>query len=134
MKNCEIFINVVGRTLQASPPVLTMWFQRVKFILKTSNCASLAQEIGFSAPNSCSMLCPVNCIYVGTAYSCRHRVAPPKKSVINWTWLRRSISDWSIVLIGPGGLLLVFPTYMQFQSQFYRWGCQKKKKQLNLNI
>jgi hypothetical protein len=33
-------------------------------------------------------------------------------------------------MIGPGGLLLVFPTYIQLQ--FYWWGCQKK--QLDLDI
>jgi hypothetical protein len=27
-------------------------------------------------------------------------------------------SDWSIIMIGPGGLLLVVPMYMQFQLQF----------------
>jgi hypothetical protein len=42
-----------------------------------------------------------------------------KKNVLNGTWLRRSISDWSIIMIGPGGLLLVVPTYMEFQLQFY---------------
>jgi len=46
---------------------------------------------------------------------------------INWTWLWLSICDSSIIMIGTGGLLLVVPTYMQFQSQFYWWGCQKKK-------
>jgi hypothetical protein len=35
-------------------------------------------------------------------------------------------------MIGPGGLLLVVPTYMQFQLHFYRWGCPKK--QLNWDI
>jgi hypothetical protein len=30
--------------------------------------------------------------------------------------MQLSISDWSIIMIGPGGLLLVVPTYMQFQS------------------
>ncbi len=29
-------------------------------------------------------------------------------------------------MIGPGGLLLLVPTYMQLQLQFYWWGCQKK--------
>jgi hypothetical protein len=33
----------------------------------------------------------------------------------NWTWHRLSISDWSIIMIGPGALLLVVPTYMEFQ-------------------
>jgi hypothetical protein len=32
-----------------------------------------------------------------------------KRSVINWSYLQFSISDWSIILIGPGGLLLVVP-------------------------
>ncbi len=44
---------------------------------------------------------------------------------MNWTRLRLSISDWSIIMIGPGGLLLVVPSDMQFQVQFYWWGCQK---------
>jgi len=30
-------------------------FQTVKFIAKKSKCAGLAQEIGFSAPNLCSL-------------------------------------------------------------------------------
>jgi hypothetical protein len=49
-----------------------------------------------------------------------------QKRVINWTWLRLSISDWSIIMIGRGGFLLVVPTNMEFQLQFYWWGCQKK--------
>jgi hypothetical protein len=49
---------------------------------------------------------------------------------INWTWLWLSVSDWSIIMIGPGGLLLVVPTYMQLQLQFYWWGCQRKKAKL----
>jgi hypothetical protein len=40
--------------LRASPPVLSMW-QTVKFIAKKLKCAGLAQEIGFSAPNLCSL-------------------------------------------------------------------------------
>jgi hypothetical protein len=47
-----------------------------------------------------------------------------KRSVINCTWLELSVSDWSIIMIAPSGLLLVVPTYMQF----YCWGCKKKKK------
>jgi hypothetical protein len=43
--------------LRASPPVLSLWLQRVKFIVQKSKCASLAQEIGFSASTSCILLC-----------------------------------------------------------------------------
>jgi hypothetical protein len=60
--------------------------------------------------------------------------APPKQSVINRTWLRLSISsDWSIIMIGPGGLLLVVPTYMPIQLQFLLVGLPKQI-QLNLDI
>jgi hypothetical protein len=40
--------------LRASPIVLSMRFQTVKYIVKKSKCVSLAQEIGFFAPNLCS--------------------------------------------------------------------------------
>ncbi len=53
-----------------------------------------------------------------------------KKSVKNWSWLRLSISDWSIIMIGPGGLLIVVPTYMLVQLQIYLWGCQKRTVKL----
>jgi hypothetical protein len=84
--------------------------------VKKSKCAGLGQEIGFFAPNSCSLPWLVKST----------TRAPQKKSVINWTQPWFSIFDWSIIMIGPGGLLLVVPTYMQFQLQFYWWGCQNK--------
>ncbi len=63
------------------------------------------------------------------------QVCTSKKGVYvtNWTRLRLSISDWSIMLIGPGGLLLVVPTYMQFQLDSFIGGVAKNK-QLNLDI
>jgi hypothetical protein len=59
--------NGFFHSFRASPLVLSMWFQIVKFIAKKPKCAGLAQEIGFSTPNSRSL---------------------PWKNVINWTWLR----------------------------------------------
>jgi len=53
-----------------------------------SKCAGLSQEIGFSATNSCSL---------HVAGKRRHTVVHLQKRVINWTWLRLSISDWSII-------------------------------------
>jgi hypothetical protein len=41
--------------LRASLPVLSMRLQTVKCIVKKSKCAGLTQEIGFSAPNLCSL-------------------------------------------------------------------------------
>jgi hypothetical protein len=111
------------KMVRASPPVHSMWLQTVTFIAKKSKCAGLDQEIGFSAPNSCSLPWMVKA---------QHSCVPPKKSVINWTWLRLSISDWLIIMIGPGGLLLVLPTYIQFQLQFYWWGYQKKQRNLDI--
>jgi len=57
----------------------------------------------------------------------QHSCAPPKRKEIG-PEMQLSISHWSIKMIGPGGLLLVVTTYMQFQLQFYWWGCQTKKK------
>ncbi len=78
---------------------LSMWLQTVKFTVKRSKCASLAQEIGFSAQ--------IRAACRGVQHSC----APPKKSVINWTWLQLSIFDWLTIMIRPGGLLLVVTKY-----------------------
>jgi hypothetical protein len=38
-------------------------------------------------------------------------------------WCNRSI----FIMIGPGGLLLVVPTYLQPMFQSYGWGCRKVK-------
>ncbi len=43
--------------LRASPPVLSVWLQTVKLIVKKWKCASLAREIGFSALNLRCMPC-----------------------------------------------------------------------------
>jgi hypothetical protein len=94
--------------LRASPPVHSMWLQTVKFISTKSKCASLTQEIGFAAPNSCSLPRLVK----GVTKLCTSTVVHLQKRVINWTWVWLSISDWSIIMTGPGGLLLVDPKYM----------------------
>jgi hypothetical protein len=85
--------------------------------VKNSKCVGLAQEIGFSAPNSCRLLWLVK----GATQLCTSKKECNK---LNLTGL--SISDWSITIIGSVGLLLVVPTNMQFPLQFYWWGCQKK--------
>jgi hypothetical protein len=68
--------------------------------------------------------------------------AEEKKSVINRIWLMLSISDWSIIMICPGGfgILLVPspppPTHLLFcvpEFQFYGWSCEINKK-LNLDV
>jgi hypothetical protein len=48
-------LSTAATTLRASPTVLSMLLQTVKFIAKKSKCAGLAQEIGFSAPNLWSL-------------------------------------------------------------------------------
>ncbi len=88
MLHSKISHKHVFRLLRASPPVLSKWLQTVKCIVKKSKCAGLAQEIGFSAPNTCSLPWLVN----GATQLCTSK----KKSVINWTWLWLNISDWSM--------------------------------------
>jgi hypothetical protein len=48
-----------------------------------------------------------------------------QRSVINMTCLLLPIFDWPNIMIGPAGLLLVVPTYLQSQFQLYRWGWKK---------
>jgi hypothetical protein len=117
------FLHMKDDGLRAFPPVLSMWLQIVKFIAKKSKCASLIEEIGF--------LHQIRASCCGW-WKAQHNGAPTKKSVINWTWLRLNIFDWLIMIV-PGGLLLIVPTYMQFRLQFYWWGCPQKN-QLNLDI
>jgi hypothetical protein len=105
----QVFEYLKWKMVRASPPVHSMWLHTVQFNAKKSKlvfCTKFVQlaMVGKGATQLCTS----------------------KKSVTNWTWLRLSISDWLIIMIGPGGLLLVVPTYMQFQLQFYWWGCHKK--------
>jgi hypothetical protein len=48
----------------------------------------------------------------------------------NWLFCTKFVQLAVAGLIGPGGLLLVVPTYMQFHLQFYWWGCPKKQLKL----
>jgi hypothetical protein len=46
----------------------------------------------------------------GFSFSCVHLL---EESVINMIWIMLHDFDWSIIMIGPGDLLLVVPTYLQ---------------------
>jgi hypothetical protein len=35
-----------------------------------------------------------------------------------------SVFEWPNIMVGPGGLLLLVPTYFQSRFQFYGWGCK----------
>jgi hypothetical protein len=72
-------------TLRASPAVLSMRLQTVKFIVEKSKCAGLAQEIGFSAPNSCSLPWLIK----GTTQLCNKLLLLLLRVVGN-PWLRHS--------------------------------------------
>jgi len=48
-----------------------------------------------------------------------------EKSVINMMWLLVPVFDWWLIMIGPGGLLLVVPICLQSPFQFNGWGCKK---------
>jgi hypothetical protein len=51
--------KVEYKWLKGFPPVLRMWLQTIKIIVKMLKCACLAQEIDFSASNLCSLSCLV---------------------------------------------------------------------------
>jgi hypothetical protein len=106
--SASVYIKKYISHVRTSPQVLSMWLQIVKFIVKKSKCTGLAQEIDFLAPNLCRL--HLQWLVRGTTQFWTSK----KRSVINWTWLWLSISDWSINIIGSGGLLLVVPTYVQF--------------------
>jgi hypothetical protein len=129
LEGCLIFFNYLKKLwhlyvfgLRASPPVLSMWLQTVKFIATKSWSVGLAQEIGFIAPNSGSLSWQVK----GATQLCTSQKEGNKLDLTaaQYFWLVDHNGD------GPGGLLLVVPTYMQFQLQFYptwhtehRWRC-----------
>jgi hypothetical protein len=71
-----------------------MRLHTVQFIVKKSKCASLAQEIGFSAPNSCTLPSLVK----GAT-----QVSTSKKECNKLDLTAAQYFDWSIIMIGPGG-------------------------------
>ncbi len=54
------------------------------------------------------------------------RGTPAKKSVINMIWLLLSVSDWLIIVISPGGLLIVVPHVFGVQVSVLWVGLPKK--------
>jgi hypothetical protein len=109
--------------VRASPRVLSMWLQTVQFIVKKSKCAGSAHEIGFSG----TKFVQIPWLVKGATQRCT------SKEECNKLDLTAAQYFWLVDhKIGPGSLLLIIPTYMQFQFQFYWWGCPKKN--LNLDI
>jgi hypothetical protein len=76
-----------------------------------SKCAGFAQENSFS---TAYLLCLLR--LVKKPSKSLHLL---EKSVINMIALSLHVFDWPIIMIGPGGLLLIVPTYLQFHFQFY---------------
>jgi hypothetical protein len=54
-------------------------------------------------------------------------VHPLQKSVINMIWLLLSVSDWPIIMIGPGGLQLVVSHLFAVPDTVLWVGLQKSK-------
>jgi hypothetical protein len=80
----------------------------------------LAQENGFGS----AWLPCLRWLVSGTATVAVHL---QKKSVINMIWLLVSVSDWPIILIRPGGLLLVVPHLFAVPVSVLSMGLQKSK-------
>ncbi len=114
------WVRPLNDHIRASPTVLSMGLQTVKFTGKQSKCAGR-----FSSGNWFSCTTFVQLAVAGE--TCNSET--PKKSVINWTCVRLSISDWSIRTIGPGGLLLVVLPYIPFQVQLDWWYCRERNSE-----
>jgi len=56
-----------------------------------------------------------------------HAIYPAEKSIINMIWLLFSVFDWSIIMISPGGLLLVVPHVVAVLVSVWWAGLQKSK-------
>jgi hypothetical protein len=85
-----------------------------------STYAGLAQEIGISPAYLLSLLRLVG-------YRELQSSAPAREECNKYDLTPGLCFDWSVIMIGTGGLLLVVPTYLQSSNQFYGWGwCCKK--------
>ncbi len=86
---------------------------------RPKKCAGLAEKI---------VLARYNRTLCGGRYKAQQqRCAPAERSVINMICLLVSVSDSPIIMIGPGGLLLVVVPhfYLLSQFRFYGWGGKK---------
>jgi hypothetical protein len=101
--------------------MFNMWLQTLKFIAKKSKCASLAHEIGFSAPNLWNLLRLVK----GATQLCTSKKECNKLDLTaaQYFWLVDH-HDWSRWFVISG------PMKMEFETQFYWWGCPKKTARL----
>jgi len=116
---CRLLVQV--EMFEAPPAMLSMWFCTLKLDEENSKYAGLAQENSFGSPQSHSLRWLVK--------SRSNAVHLQKKSVINTIWLVLSISDWLIIMTGPGGLLLVVPHVVVSVS----WaGLQESEKKTKL--
>jgi hypothetical protein len=103
--------------VRASPKVLNMWPCTLGSDEEKSRYADLGQENGFSPANLLSLL-----RLVKTAAKVVHLL---ERSIINMIWLLHHVFDWLMIMISWGGLLLVFPAYLQSLFESYGWGCKK---------
>jgi hypothetical protein len=75
----------------------------------------------------------IACLVCGGWWKAEGHCAPTQKSVIDMIWLLLSVSDRPIIMIGPGGLLLVVPHLFAVPVSVYGRGC-KKANNLNLDV
>jgi hypothetical protein len=118
--------KVEYKWLKAFPPLLSMWLQTVKFIVRMSKCACLAQEIEFSAPNSCSFPCLVK----GATQLCTSKKECNKLDLTGALLIavyKQTGTIWLVDHYGWSRWLAISSLMdMQFQLQFYWWGCEKE--------
>jgi len=89
---------------------LCIWACTVKLDQEQSKHAGLAQH---------------KCKICSGWWNAQKHCALAEKSAGNMIWLLLSVSDWPIVLIAPGGLLLVVPHLFAVPVSVLWWGCKK---------
>jgi hypothetical protein len=116
---CPWFVAIKKNSFMPHSPTMVnqiLWHLKTcKTISSGARYVTLQSKIRWRKSNTCrfgsgkwfrsqhnGLHCPW--LVEGTAALCTW-----KKSVINMIQLQLSVSDWRIIMIGPGGLLLVVP-------------------------
>jgi hypothetical protein len=100
---------------------------------RSAQCVMLHSKIGWTKLKNVlvwlkkTVLAQHNCTVCGRVWRLVKGTATTKNSVIYMIWLLVTVSDWPIIMIGPGGLLLVVPHLFAVPVSVLWVGLQKSK-------
>ncbi len=97
--------------ITTAPAVLSMWSCKLKLDDEKSKHAYLAQQNGFGPAFQHNLLRVVTCTAKQNIW---------QRRVMNMIWPLIPVFAWSLIMIGPSGLLVVIShLFLQFQFSFY---------------